>query len=486
MNFWYIPKKGIKISSDKYKALVKNTEEGHTSDKSDTYPDNNFAEESEEEEEEEETDDENTDDEEMTEVSPQNKATPRDFKPTKKYHVMTSKSTGKKISNNEEEEEEEEEEEGEQTEYTPKKRGRPSKQLIPTEKANIEEGKKAEDIPKKRGRPPKDSCSLKDRKGKFANAQPNWAPIGHEEWDHYSNEEEEPINPMTGYHPKTGYPWKNYAEVKTERGEEGKYTSKTYKMHPKQEIPSTQNMQDNLALMKLQFEKAPPKNIKVHYETFTIYILEDPLGTSNYFCAVAVLLHTKTRQPSAFLRTVFFREALIGLAAADQKTPAVANLRGALSSCKSVTFRRIEHGTNEPQFHEYNGQTYNHEGVEFMVKRDPKNNNAVLEFVNDIQEILKSPMFFASIHQITLLSPGNGPSMIDMRNSESPVWQYLRNPRNLTIVPMTNLNQILLDEDIVQVLKKMYNRRWTEYFYVGWDKPVKGLVNGEYPIFHKK
>ena len=299
-NFGYIPKKGTNISSDKYKALVKNIEEDYTSGKSNTYPDNNFAEESEEEEEEEETEDENTDDEKMTEVSPQKKATPRDFKPTKKYHVMTSKSTGKKISNNEEEEEEEEEE---QTEDTPKKRGRPSKQLITVNMDNNikEEGKTAEDISKKRGRPPKDSCSLKDRKGKFANTQSNWAPIEHEEWDHYSSEEEEPIDPMTGYHPRTGYPWKNYVEVKTEKGEEGKYTSKTSKMHPKQEIPSTQNMQDNLALMKLQFEKDPPKNIKVHYETFTIYILEDPLGTGNYFCAVAVLLHTKTRQPSAFL-----------------------------------------------------------------------------------------------------------------------------------------------------------------------------------------
>jgi len=153
--------------------LVKNTEEVYTSGKSDTYPDNNFAEESEEEEEEEETEDENTDNEEMTEVSPQKKATPRDFKPTKKYHVMTSKSTGKKISNNEEEEEEE------QTEDTPKKRGRPSKQLITVNMDNNikEEGKTAEDISKKRGRPPKDSCSLKDRKGKFANTQPNWAPI---------------------------------------------------------------------------------------------------------------------------------------------------------------------------------------------------------------------------------------------------------------------------------------------------------------------
>jgi hypothetical protein len=95
-------------------------------------------------------------------------------------------------------------------------------------------------------------------------------------------------------------------------------------------------------------------------------------------------------------------------------------------------------------------------------------------------------MFFASIHQITLLSPGNGPSMMDMRNSESPVWQYLRNPRNLTVVPMTNLNQILLDEDIVKVLKKMYNRHWTEYFYVGWYKQVNVLLNGDYQIFHKK
>jgi hypothetical protein len=97
LNFGYIPKKGTNISSDKYKALVKNIEEDYTSGKSNTYPDNNFAEESEEEEEEEETEDENTDDEKMTEVSPQKKATPRDFKPTKKYHVMTSKSTGKRL-----------------------------------------------------------------------------------------------------------------------------------------------------------------------------------------------------------------------------------------------------------------------------------------------------------------------------------------------------------------------------------------------------
>ena len=121
-----------------------------------------------------------------------------------------------------------------------------------------------------------------------------------------------------------------------------------------------------------------------------------------------------------------------------------------------------------------------------MVKFNPKDNNAVPEFINDILEILKSEMFFASIHQITLLGAASGPSILDMRNSESSVWQYLRNPKNMMVASMTNLNQILLDEDIVKVLKKMYNRQWQDYLYVGWNKCVTGFTNHEYPIFRKK
>ena len=75
--------------------------------------------------------------------------------------------------------------------------------------------------------------------------------------DHYKDKEEDPIdiNPMTGR--------KYFAEVKIEKGEEGKSSSKSIK----KESPSNHSMQDKLDLMKRQLEKAPPQNVKQHFET---------------------------------------------------------------------------------------------------------------------------------------------------------------------------------------------------------------------------
>jgi hypothetical protein len=350
-----------------------------------------------------------------------------------------------------------------------------------TKEDSADEEDETEDLPKKRGRP-KGSGSVKNQKGKSTKTHDgrklDWETYTSSEQyrNYYTSEEENPIdiNPMTGR--------KYSAEVKIEKGEEGKNSSKSIK----KESPSSHSMQDNLAIMKRQFEKAPPQNVKQHFETLWIYILQDPLSTSLYFLAVVVMLNNRTKQPSSYLRSNFLSGALQGLAAADTTTPAVKRLRGCLSHCEMVTLRKSEFGENEASSHEYIGTIYNHTAVKFMVKFDPKDNNAVPEFINDILEILKSEMFFASIHQITLLGAASGPSILDMRNSESPVWQYLRNPKNMMVASMTYLNQILLDEDIVKVLKKMYNRQWQDYLYVGWNKCVTGFTNHEYPIFRKK
>jgi hypothetical protein len=410
-----------------------------------------------------------------------------------------------------------------------------------TEDDSPDEEEEIEDIPKKRGRPK--GSQNKDRKGKLiktrTNPKPKWAtsaspPEQHQ--NYYTPEEENPINinPRAGrkysdevkiekgeegkgsskrikklyespkwatfasppeqhrsyytseeenlieINPMTGR--KYSAEVKIEKGEEGKSSSKSIK----KESPSSHSMQDKLAIMKRQFEKAPPQNVKQHFETLWIYILQDPLSTSPYFLAVVALLNNRTKQPSSYLRSSFLSGALQGLAAADTTTPAVERRRGCLSRCEMVTLRKSEFGENEASSHEYIGTIYNHTAVKFMVKFDPKDNNAVPEFINDFLEILKSEMFFASIHQITLLGAASGPSILDMRNSESPVWQYLRNPKNMMVASLTNLNQILLDDEIVKVLKKMYNRQWQDYLYVGWNKCVTGFTNHEYPIFRKK
>ena len=389
-----------------------------------------------------------------------------------------------------------------------------------------DEEEEIEDIPKKRGRPkgsqnkdqkgklikihmnPKPkwatSTTSLDHHGKYSSSEeedngkgpskkikelhnvPNWATFASppEQHHHYFTSEEERLmdtNPMTG---------RKYSdEVKIEKESEAKSNSE--RINNSHDSPSSRSMEEKLALMKRQFEKEPPKNVKQHFETLWIYILQDPMNKSPYFFAAVALLNNRSKQPSSYLRSNFFSGALQGLAAADRSTPAVEKFRGSLSSCETVTLRRIEFGENQASSHEYNGVTYNHEIVKFMVKHDPNDSNAVPNFINGIKEILRSEMFFASIHQITLLGPGSGPSILDMRNRESPAWQYLRNPKNMMVASMTYLNQILLDEDIVKVLKKMYNRHWQDYLYVGWNKSVAdGFTNqeypNEYPIFRKK
>ena len=436
--------------------------------------------------------------------SPKQRGRPK-FAFSKKHQVdddeMEVKSRGRPIKQEPvEETEDDSTEEEEEAEVSPKKgailkkvgltkkrSSSATKNTSDTEDDSAKEEEQIEDLPKKRGRP-KGSGSVKNQKGKStkmnASREIDWeAYTSSEQYrdyyagkDHHTNKEEDPIdiNPMTGR--------KYYAKVKIEKGEEGKSNPKNIK----KESPSNHSMQEKLDIMKRQFEKAPPQNVKQHFETLWIYILQDPLNTSPYFLAVIALLNNRSKQPSSYLRSSFLSGALQGLAAADTTTPAVERRRGCLSHCEMVTLRKIEFGENEASSHEYIGTIYNHTAVKFMVKFNPKDNNAVPEFINDILEILKSEMFFASIHQITLLGAASGPSILDMRNSESSVWQYLRNPKNMMVASMTYLNQILLDEDIVKVLKKMYNRQWQDYLYVGWNKCVTGFTNHEYPIFRKK
>jgi len=333
------------------------------------------------------------------------------------------------------------------------------------------------DLPKKkRGRPKKSKnvspCS--DQKGKIIQKHVQST----EDSTYSSSEEEDPIHPTTKFSIVT--PMK--IEKDSEREESFKNTTTNIKAVKKLDS----SMQSNLALMRQHYAIAPPKDVRAHYETFTMYYLEDPSGNSNYFVAVAVLLNNTNKQPSAFLKSVWFRESLIGLAGADKQSTSVAKYRGALENCTTITFRKIEHGDNEPQYHEYNNSIYYHDAVMFMIKRDPADAMAIPNFVEAMKEILRSDMFFASFHEITMVSSGSGRAVTAMRDPESAVWRYLKNPQNLTVVQMTTLDQILLDEDIMKVLKKMYKKHWQDYFNVGWSKNISHPTKNEYPIFKKK
>ena len=77
-------------------------------------------------------------------------------------------------------------------------------------------------------------------------------------------------------------------------------------------------------------------------------------------------------------------------------------------------------------------------------------------------------MFFEAVAEVTTHMGQAGVSIQAMQDDKSPVWRYLKNLSNMTTVRMQHLDQVLLDDDIVWVLKEMYKEEWNDYQYVGW------------------
>jgi hypothetical protein len=206
--------------------------------------------------------------------------------------------------------------------------------------------------------------------------------------------------------------------------------------------------EEKRARIKARFQEKPPQYSN-HPETFTMYVLEAP--DCDYFVVVAGLLNNNNKQPSVFLRASFLQEGLRALADLDQESPAVERFRDALASCVKITLRRIEHGDNESQYHEYKQNTYFHELVLLVVQND-----TVKNFEQGMKQMLRSDMFFEAVAEVTTHMGQPGVSIQAMQDDKSPVWRYLKNLSNMTTVRMQHLDQVLLDDDIVWVLKEMY------------------------------
>jgi len=106
---------------------------------------------------------------------------------------------------------------------------------------------------------------------------------------------------------------------------------------------------------------------------------------------------------------------------------------------------------------------YFHELVLFVVQND-----TVKNFEQGLKQILRSDMFFEAVAEVTTHMGQAGVSIQAMQNEKSNVWRYLKNLSNMTTVRMQHLDQVLLDDDIVWVLKEMYKEEWKDYQYVGW------------------
>jgi len=321
-----------------------------------------------------------------------------------------------------------------------RKAGRP-KRSYELKDSDEEEEKVPEVSPKKtRGRPPKaDSSPRVPRTGKSTKK----AEI--DESDEDSNRHE---------YSKVNNTNKKMVPVKMEK-EDKIFSNERARVGSKMETK-----EDKRARIKARFLEKPPQTTN-HPETFTMYVLEAP--DCDHVVVVAGLLNNNNKQPSVFLRASFLQEGLSALADLDKESPAVERFRDALASCEKITLRRIEHGDNESQFHDYKQITYFHELVLFVVQND-----TVKNFEQGLKQILRSDMFFEAVAEVTTHMGQAGVSIQAMQNEKSNVWRYLKNLSNVMTIRMQHLDQVLLDDDIVWVLKEMYKEEWKDYQYVGW------------------
>jgi hypothetical protein len=321
-----------------------------------------------------------------------------------------------------------------------RKAGRP-KRSYELKDSDEEEEEVPEVSPKKtRGRPPKaDSSPRVPRTGKSTKK----AEI--DESDEDSDRHE---------YSKVNNTNKKMVPVKMEK-EDKKFSNERARVGSKMETK-----EEKRARIKARFLEKPPQSSN-HPETFTMYVLEAP--DCDHVVVVAGLLNNNNKQPSVFLRASFLQEGLSALADLDKESPAVERFRDALASCEKITLRRIEHGDNESQFHEFKQITFFHELVLFVVQND-----TVKNFEQGLKQILRSDMFFEAVAEVTSLMGQAGVSIQAMQDEKSAVWRYLKNLSNMTTVRMQHLDQVLLDDDIVWVLKEMYKEEWNDYQYVGW------------------
>ena len=321
-----------------------------------------------------------------------------------------------------------------------RKAGRP-KRSYELKDSDEEEEEVPEVSPKKtRGRPPKaDSSPRVPRTGKSTKK----AEI--DESDEDSDRHE---------YSKVNNTNKKMVPVKMEK-EDKKFSNERARVGSKMETK-----EEKRARIKARFLEKPPQSSN-HPETFTMYVLEAP--DCDHVVVVAGLLNNNNKQPSVFLRASFLQEGLSALADLDKESPAVERFRDALASCEKITLRRIEHGDNESQFHEFKQITFFHELVLFVVQND-----TVKNFEQGLKQILRSDMFFEAVAEVTTLMGQAGVSIQAMQDEKSAVWRYLKNLSNMTTVRMQHLDQVLLDDDIVWVLKEMYKEEWNDYQYVGW------------------
>jgi hypothetical protein len=195
---------------------------------------------------------------------------------------------------------------------------------------------------------------------------------------------------------------------------------------------------------------------------------------SNFFVASAIVNRNGTNSLS-FPHNIF-HGALMCAAHCDVDVAIIEKYSEHLVNGEILLKRAVPHGKNECSYNMYKENKTEHKFTGFVF---PRNGMDIESITSEVQKLFDNIVATDNFRNLCKEHASNatyqGPSMIAMQDDNSSVWNYLRGHLQGIKVSRTNvmkyLDELLLDGDIKNVLKKMYGEKeYKKKGNVGWKK----------------
>ena len=138
--------------------------------------------------------------------------------------------------------------------------------------------------------------------------------------------------------------------------------------------------------------------------------------------------------------------------------------------------RAVPHGKNECSYNVYKENKTEHKLSGFVFPRNGMDSKTITSEMQSLfDKIVSSDSFMKICKEHASNAMYQGPSMVAMQDENSSVWTYLRSHLQGVQVARVNfieyLDELLLDAEIKNVLKKMYgNPEFKKKGNLGWKK----------------
>jgi hypothetical protein len=154
----------------------------------------------------------------------------------------------------------------------------------------------------------------------------------------------------------------------------------------------------------------------------------------------------------------------------------ITRFQGVINSGHYVEMHDASHGVNKYRASTKDGREYKDYIVLFMIpKHTGEQQKVIQDFKIFLFQVMSSTHFFYLVESYTRSLPDDGGKVgKHLRNKESDSWKILKNENNFVITDILSLDAKLMDEEIDDVLDKLFpgESKKAAYQKIGWKKSM--------------